>query len=219
VALAAVLLCAVQYPVNRDSLHRFLSVAATIAIVIGWLLEDRLHDMLHAAVLVEAAGIGLLFAYRRVPAMLRPMAYAFVVALPGTMLLSMSTWNLETTWWRSSIVLTVWLVWLIRWCAHEHAQRWTEPLTLAVLAALALGVVSTPGLLAAIGLMVLGYALDDRIVLGLGTLFVPVFIIVFYYDLALDLGVKSYMLMGTGAVLLVARWLLSRRSWTQEEAG
>ena len=46
----------------------------------------------------------------------------------------------------------------------------------------------------------------------------PVYIFTFYYELELGLDEKSYCLMGSGLVLLAARWYLARRPWARREA-
>ena len=168
VAAVAVLLCVAQYPLNRDSLHRFLSVVGTIGVVVGWLMGDDLHHLLHVVVLVEVAGVGAVFTAGRVRAGWRPLGFALATALPMTLLLTISGCE-----------------------------------------------VATPGLLAAIGLIVLGYALGERVLLGLGVVFVPTFLIAYYYDLDVGLDIKSWTLMASGAVLLAARWVLSRRPWAR----
>ncbi|MCP4195429.1 MAG: DUF4401 domain-containing protein [Planctomycetaceae bacterium] len=54
-------------------------------------------------------------------------------------------------------------------------------------------------------MLVLGYARNDRYLLSIGILFFPVFIVVFYYEWQFSLFIKSWILMGSGAVLLVTR--------------
>ena len=217
VAATMLLLCVALYRLNRDPGHRLLSVVATAAAAVGWLLHEGFYEAIHVVVLIEAVGLSIVFTSGRIPSAARPLGFGLAVALPLTLLLTPSAWDLDIAWWRSSLALTLWLLWLVRWCGHEHAKAWNEPLTLAVLVVLALGAVSTPGLLAAIGLVALGYALGERLLAGIGLLFVPVFVITFYYDLELALDIKSYMLMATGVVLLGTRWLLGRRPWAQEE--
>ena len=66
------------------------------------------------------------------------------------------------------------------------------------------------------GMGVLGYARRDRHLLGIGVAFFPVFIVVFYYEWQISLLIKSWIMAGSGAVLLLARWYLSSRSWARE---
>jgi uncharacterized membrane protein len=46
--------------------------------------------------------------------------------------------------------------------------------------------------------------------------FLPLFIVTFYYDLDLDLAYKSWVVAGTGLCLLVARGILLTRPWAKE---
>ncbi|MCI5227648.1 MAG: DUF4401 domain-containing protein, partial [Candidatus Electrothrix sp. AX2] len=71
-----------------------------------------------------------------------------------------------------------------------------------------LGIFTTPGILVAIALLVTGYAFGDRILTGLAYLFLPCFLIVFYYALHIDLAYKSYVVAGSGLLLLAVRWIV-----------
>ena len=62
----------------------------------------------------------------------------------------------------------------------------------------------------AIGLLALGYNYDDRILSGLAYLFLPVFLIMYYYALNVDLVYKSWILAGSGLILLAVRWIADR---------
>ena len=218
VALVAVLLCAAEYPLNRDWLNRFLSVLVAIALVVAWVVHFEAPELLHVFVFAEVVGIGVLFTGRRVPSACRPLAYALAMALPMTLLLTISAWDIAMPWWPSSVVLAAWLIWLYGWCAGEASLLRREPMVVAIVATALLGGFSNPGLLAAVGLLVLGYAMADPVLSGLGLAFVPTFIVAYYYDLDVGLDLKSWVLMGSGAVLLAVRWHLSRRPWAREGA-
>ena len=60
---------------------------------------------------------------------------------------------------------------------------------------------------------------EDRSLLVLGFLFLPVYIFVYYYSLNIDLLTKSFVLMGSGVFLIVARVFLGTRKWAKECAG
>ena len=217
--LAALLLCAALYPLYKDSIHRFLSTLAAVVLICAWLLAEGMHHGLHVLVFLEALGIGYLFTSRRVPAAMRPMAYALAVSLPVTLGLMLMPWmKVRTPWWPSSAILALALVWLYGRLAGGLDQLRREPMVVAICVTLLLGIVSTPGVLAAVWLLVLGYALGDRILLGVGFVFLPAFIVMYYYDLDVSLLAKSGILGATGAVLLGARWYLSTRPWAREVA-
>jgi uncharacterized membrane protein len=70
----------------------------------------------------------------------------------------------------------------------------------------------TPGILAAVIVIVLGFRRGNRLLLGLGAAFLVVFLIAFYYYLDVTLLVKSLLLLATGLLLLGLRALLLRRA-------
>ena len=217
-ALAAAILCPVLYPLYRNSLHRFLSCLLVMITATVWVLSTERHHGLHVLVLIETIGIGLLMTKFHRIRCLRPMAYALAVSLPLTLLLVLAPHgDIETPWWPSKAILTLGLIWLCQWAAGGPRSLRREPIILAALAAAVLGAVSTPGILAGVGLMILGYAQEDRPLLGLGIVFFPVFIIAYYYDLDVTLLTKSWILLASGATLLLGRSALGQRPWAREQ--
>lgn len=211
------MLCALLYRVYADTVHRFLSCLLVAVTATAWMVVSGLHDGLHVLVLCEMVGIGILFTNLWRSAALRPMAYALAVSLPLTLLLVLApVERVHTSWWPSRMILTAGLLWLYQWVAGGWAPLRKPPLIWAVVATLLLGAVSTPGVLAGIGLLVLGYGRPDRLLLGLGALFFPAFIGIYYYNLDTPLVAKSWILAASGAVLLLARWGLSRGTWARE---
>lgn len=217
VPLAAVILCAILYTVHEDSVHRFLSCLAVSSTATAWIITSDLHHGLHALILLETIGLGCLFTDRWFSSALRPMAYALAVSIPLTLYLAVaSQLEIHTRWWPSKIVMAASLIWLYQWAAGGKESLRREPIIWAAVVTVMLSIVSTPGILAGIGLAVLGYARRDAVVLSLGLIFMPVFIVAYYYDLNVDLRTKSWIMAGSGVVLLGARWYLSRRPWARE---
>jgi uncharacterized membrane protein len=66
----------------------------------------------------------------------------------------------------------------------------------------------TPGILAAVIMLVLAFQRNNRLLLGLGAAGLVVFLIAFYYHLEVTLLVKSLMLLGTGLLLLGLRAIM-----------
>jgi len=217
VPLVAAVLSAVLYPLYRDTVHRFLSTLLVTGTLAGWFLSDNeLHHCIHLLVIAEVVGAGVLFTRARLPRALRPLAYGLAVSLCMTAtFVLIPREHLATPWWPSSVVLALGLVWLYQWIAGGPEHLRDESILIAVVATLVLGA-ATPGLLgmlAALGLVALGHARDDRMLTALGLVFMPVFIVGYYYSLNTTLIVKSGVLFGSGAVLLVARAYLGTRPW------
>jgi len=231
VALASLILCIVLYPLHRDALHRFLSCLLVAAATTVWLVASERYHGLHVLVLLEAVAIGVFFTRWRLPQVLRPMAYALACCLPLTVLLVICI-NSATLWgilwpgekavltpaWPSSAVLALWLIWLYLWAAGGVARWRQEAVLVAMVVTVALGAFTSPGILAGGGLLVLGFGRRDSRLLGLGLAFFPVFLVIYYYNLDLDLATKSYVLAGSGGILLVVRALLGWRPWAREGA-
>ncbi|MHC4505097.1 MAG: DUF4401 domain-containing protein, partial [Planctomycetota bacterium] len=185
----------------------------------GWFLSaTELHHCIHLLVIVEVVGAGVLFTRARLPRALRPLAYGLAASLCMTAtFVLIPREHLATPWWPSSVVLALGLVWLYQWIAGGPEHLRDESIVIAVVATLVLGT-ATPGLLgmlAALGLVALGYARDDRTLTALGLVFMPVFIVGYYYSLNTTLIMKSGVLFGSGAVLLVARAYLGTRPWAK----
>jgi Domain of unknown function (DUF4401) len=218
IAVAAVLLCIALYPLYRDSTHRFLSCLLASECLTVWIATEEVEELIHILILVKIVLIGVVFIYRTDLTALRPLGYALAVSVPANLFLVIVPEDvMNTPWWPANVVLAAALVWLYQWIAGGWRQLRQEPLAVAVIATLLLAAVTTPGVLAAVGLMVLGYARRDALLLGIGVAFFPVFIVVFYYELETTLLIKSWIMAASGSVLLAARWYLSRRDWAVEE--
>ncbi|MDQ3252656.1 MAG: DUF4401 domain-containing protein [Acidobacteriota bacterium] len=222
--LAATLLCGLLYFTYRDWLHRFLSSLLVTITCAVWLADSNYPNSFHFLMLIEVLGIGLFFTGRhgRLPAQvssaLRPLAFALAVSMLGLLLLlGMERDGTPIPLYPSKIILGLSLLYLYRWVSAEEHGLTAEKFILLVIPTLILSAVTTPGILAALALLVIGYARDERLLLALGCLFFPVFLIIFYYNLEVDLLTKSLTLMGSGVVLLAARVFLGRSAWAREK--
>ncbi len=218
VAIAALVLCLVLYPLYRDGLHRFLSCLLASGCVTAWIMIDGVAELIHVEMLAKIIAIGLVFLYRTDLTWLRPLGYAMALSVPANLFLVVLPEHvIELQWWPANVVLAAALLWLYPWAAGGWSRLREEPMIVAMTATVCLAAVTTPGVLAAIGLMVLGYARRDGLLLAMGMAFFPTFIVVFYYELETSLLTKSYILMASGAVLLLARAFLNRRGWAKLE--
>ena len=67
---------------------------------------------------------------------------------------------------------------------------------------------AVPGLLLALIVVMLGAASGNRVFVGAGIAFLVIFLGAYFYGLQVTMPVKSATLVATGAVTLVARWLI-----------
>ena len=110
----------------------------------------------------------------------------------------------------SSAVLAGGLIYLFFRLAGGVRQARQPWLLVAVAATLMLGIFTTPGILVAIALLVAGYAFGDRALSALAYIFLPCFLVVFYYAMNVNLAHKAWIVGGSGLLLLGVRWLLRR---------
>lgn len=112
-----------------------------------------------------------------------------------------------------SLLFTAALIAAIAWIAGSRSKLKSDALMFACLGAAVLGVLAAPGVLLAILLMVLGYGKHEKIMIAMGALLLPVFLCLYYYNLEVSLLEKSGVLVGSGALLLAARFYMSFRKW------
>jgi hypothetical protein len=208
-------ICAAVYPLYANSIYRFLAPTALVVLATAWIIEDEAFVLIHVLVGAETllAGILLLGKKRAAFALLTPLVYSAAAMLPATLLFINLTqadiWRTDFNepLWPSNILLAGGLIYLYLHLAGGP-KRLREPwLILAVLSTILLGIFTTPGILVAVGLLIVGYAFGDRILTALSYLFLPSFLVFFYYALNVDLAHKSLVIAGSGVLLLVVRWI------------
>ena len=205
--------CAVVYPLYANGIYRFLAPTALAALATAWIVEEKHFAFMHALVAAEMLLVGLLFLRKKRPPLLTPLAYSAAAALPATLLFmnltQVNVWGAKSAEpiWPSSALLGAGMIYLYLHLAGGP-RRLREPwLILAIASTALLGLFTTPGILVAVGLLVLGYAYGDSILTAMSCLFLPCFLVFFYYALDIDLAHKSWVVAGSGLLLLVARWV------------
>jgi hypothetical protein len=122
--------------------------------------------------------------------------------------------------WFSRVAIAALLVFaVVRLLQRERVAPGSKPGTfaLALAAVIALASLLAPGVASALLLILLGFATANRILLALGFVAFAGFLSNYYYRLDSTLLVKSMVLMGLGAGILVARAALDRLLGPQEE--
>ncbi len=214
VALSSAALTLLLYPLYRDEVYRFLSITVTLVLAVTWLVFDlKAPSYLHILVAVEAGALYWLLRRSSGRWRLPPVLYSLTVCLPLTLTLGLYPDDYVSlpgfSWWPSQILLTLWLAALVLAVARDHGME--RRITTRLLAGVALlGCISTPGILVSLGLLVLGRHRHDRWMGFWGLIAFALFIFFFYYALAMPLNHKSFLLMGSGALLLVSRVLFKR---------
>jgi uncharacterized membrane protein len=235
-ALATFLLQGVLLVVYPDAIQRFLSTLfASLALIILLRLEA-------AGVLVDMTLVGLtllahllLLQQGRLQAgswgeRVTPAAFGLVTALFSVLLLR--TWfqgfygNLfrrGTTELPPGVltlglaVVTLYSAWRVLEETEVEVGDTAGVTALAALALLAALTLRTPGVIAAAGVLMLGFHRRSVVLLGMAVLFILTFGVSYYYDLHLTLLAKSLALLGSGLVLLGLRFFVLSRFPAAEE--
>lgn len=216
ILISHAVICAVVYPLFPNSIYRFLAPTVLALLAIGWIFEEEMFSLVHVLVAAETLLAGVLLLRKKRPPWLVPLVYSAAAMLPATLLFlsltQMDSWRTDfhEPLWPSNILLAGGLIYLYLHLAGGP-KRIGEPwLILAIVSTILLGIFTTPGILVAIGLLIAGYAFGDRILTAMSYVFLPYFLVVFYYVLDVDLAYKSWILAGSGAGLLVVRWIAGR---------
>jgi len=229
-ALATCFLEIALISVYRDSIIRFLGVIiATLATLV--LLHDfDLPQGIH--VLIVLFAVGAIWYWMAEPSHLtnkfmaslyKPLGYGFVIALQTVLLLSIlpnADFIPPVTWWYSTLGLMVVLLMLeyhllrINLMPVEYNLLQVNLIpsleSVAIFAGtglVALLLYQSPGIIAAIIVLLLGFQRGNRVLMGLSIIFLTVFFIAFYYHLNITLLMKSITLMSAGLTLLILRFV------------
>jgi hypothetical protein len=158
---------------------------------------------------------------REVAEMLEPVGYGVIVGTFAVLLFSslfdiaddavrgpqstrVNAWHLGPL---TTVGITAALVALELAIFREQRETRLEAIVVAVGGTVLLGVLtlSTPGIMAAITVLTLGFDRRNRIVIGLAIAFLVQFASVYYYSLRMTLLEKSIVLVASGLLLLAAR--------------
>ena len=225
VTLALLIITILTYPVYRIFVDRFVSSFIALCFILFNILNDSGEYMTHRALLFHGfflfqfAIAAVLLTHGKLRSDYIPLAYALVFSLcVNVLLLAFVPWkhigvDVVISPHFASLVLSGGLIALFGYVAGGMTKLKTAPLRLAVMGAALLGLISAPGILLAITLMVLGYARHERLLLATGAALIPVFLFLYYYQLDMTLLQKSGVLVGSGALLLAARLYLRHRGW------
>jgi Domain of unknown function (DUF4401) len=234
VTLAALIVTLATYNIYQLSIDRYLSSIAILTSVVVNIISINSDDkdycllafnLFLANQLLIAA---LLFTYPKIKRQYTPIAYALassivlsvlcieLIPMLSTEAISFSPYL--NTYLFSKTLFTIALIGLIIWAAGGVGKLKTEPVLIAVIGAILLGIFSTSGVILSICFMILGYGKHDKLLLLLGILLNPIFICLYYYNLKLTLMAKSWVLIASGFILLAGKSYLKLKGMDKERA-
>jgi len=212
-ALATWFLEIILIGVYQNNILRFLSVLiATIAALV--LLYD--FEILATGAVWYWIAESQHLTDKMMATLYQPLGYGFVIALQTVLILSIlpDSNSIPTlTWWYSTIGLTMVLLALEYYLLRYNGISITALKSYAIfVGTILIGLLlhQSPGIIAAIIVLLLGYQRGNRVLMGLSIVFLSVFFIAYYYHLNITLLMKSITLMSAGVGLLVLRFVFKR---------
>lgn len=239
VVVFSIALAAVLYIAYPNFLSRLMTCFAALQITLLWAyggdgdylfgptrVQSDLSQLVFCYWALHLAAICWCFMRTRSASLVAPLGYAFIVSL--------GVWQMEIlrNFWIHSTEITYSLPW-VEWM-FLHLRLGLTALALFGVSIWAAGGIpalraraqlfagfamvlvflvwlGSGGVLLALLFMLLGFSLQNRLILGLGLILFPVFLTHYYYNLNLDLLAKSGVLVGSGLVMLLLRAVLA---WT-----
>lgn len=220
--LGLFLITIITYPVYKMSLDRFLSTYGLLFSFWFSLISEDFPLLLaqflfHGFFLFQLLGIAFLWFRKRVKDRYNPMAYALLLSILSIIFFSslfppkigfLKDINFNYT----NIFLTLGLLVLLIWNIKEIKKFKKSFFIYLAFGIILLGITSNPGILFIMILFILGYARHDKIILGVGYFFTPIFIFFYYYNLQTTLLNKSQILLISGLLLLIYRFFFKKIS-------
>jgi hypothetical protein len=220
-ALIVILLEIVLIPLYEDGIFRFLATIA--AVIASNVIVYELNIPASLSVLTAVLAFGVLVVWGetlpverliRHRLLLQAVGYGLVFGLFGTIMHELSNSPTYEGFARTalhqplvtSILLLLMTLWLELRLLTEYeiprSHRATSIL-LGIAVIIMLPTLTTPGIVASMLLILLGYRRRQNVLLVLAYLFMAGFIGYFYYSLQMTLLVKSFILMATGVLFLI----------------
>lgn len=221
VTLAAALITVVTYPLYSIAFDRFLSTLAFFILLLNCILSEPFfgistNTLLNLYFFIQLFLAAILLISRKINHNFIPLTYAITCSLCITTLYTIINPIIQNKTQNFNLffingILTISLIALITWAAGNFKKLRSEPILIASLGALLLGIISAPGIMLSLCLIILGYKKHENPLLLLGLFFIPIFIFLYYYNLDLNLLEKSFVLIGSGLILLTGRAYLAIR--------
>ena len=222
-ALAAIVMSLALIALYQDKTHRFLSTLIAVGAAVILVYTNHITFGLQVLVVGLAGASGYVWheesrlAAEGFEPVIRPVGYGLITGMFLLLVPSVvppefrMRYGLAQTWLPATVALTGLLVYLeYRLLAFHDALKDKRAIFLFLgTVGLALASLKAPGIIAALYMLVVGFHRANRLIMGISTAFLAVFLSAFYYNLDITLIDKSYILLGAGTILILLRLFLT----------
>ncbi len=215
----------INYPFYTMPVGRFIMVLNVLCFTLvnifistdGIGTQEILYNIF---ILFQSIGLVILLKFGIEKPIYTPLLYALATSLLISLLwlniYDLSDYNNKNLYIGvlfSNILMSAWLISLLYIIAGSVKEFKREPFIIASIGVLLLGGISASGIIFALGLMVFAYAKQEKALTALGIFSLILFIILYYYNLNISLLYKSFILTGSGVLLLIGRFYLKYKAW------
>lgn len=199
-----------------SSIQRFTSTILIFMSFLGLIHEFEIYEATHVLI----GGLSFILAYfwikepkviaqdKRFSSFMNPVGLGIATSIILLLMLTVNKeWHQEFIeyWWISGIFMIGSVLYVLRSMIEAYEIKKYKWLVYAAAIVMLGPTVFSPGIAAAIFILLLGFYRGHYILSGLGTLAMTVFTFMFYYNLQITLLQKSMLLMGVGLVFMVLR--------------
>lgn len=220
-SMGPILITALTYPFFCQEIDRFLSPLFSLIFLFIAIITDIKTPVLRDILLIllmtiELVALITLFFHKKTTYLFIPLAYAIAIALLVQSLFSHVAGisyfgyvhNLKTV---NALIAGIALLAVIYLINREKKVLTLEQSLLIAIAVASLICLNVFEILLSIFVLTLGYARREAPFLWLGLTFLPLFIVMYYYEVEMTLLSKSLSLMGTGLILLAGKFYMDHR--------
>ena len=208
-AITQTLLCPLPLFAFRRSAYRASALLLTGAFWTTYAVASDLPWLFRTVLAVQVAAFGALVLWHS-----RRSSLAHALAFSIGAMIFFLDWihslaylgSFDEPLWPTNLIMTVLLL-AIAGRFTSNDSRCSPQILLLFALSLAPAFLSSPGLLFAIALLILGYGLREPVLGGLGLIGLPLFLIYFYYSLEVTLLQKSGILLASGIICLLVALL------------
>ncbi|TGK21003.1 DUF4401 domain-containing protein [Leptospira fluminis] len=202
-------------------IQKFVSVLLIFSSSVILLEENEMSFGIHIMLALSGFAIVLLFRYeveilslgKAIRPFYIPTIYGLTLAISGIPALSAVGGNYISTDWRISGTIGILVLAIYLWTCMNPILKDTpfiQGLTVGAICILLIPTLQAPGISFSVFLITVGFRQRLYLILMLGILSISCYLVDYYYSLKFTLLIKSYILLGSGALFLFAYLYLSK---------